>query len=380
MPIKIVVLYQVIMHYRLPFYERMQSDPDLDFTLLYGKGQPGTKLVNADISNKNIKALQIFTLRIPFSLQGGIKLPFSPFLFFTLIRLSPSVVFSEGSSSLINSTQAFLYAKIFRKKFIWWSLGKLEGKEYSGVRKVINKWEKIIERGADAIFTYSSQGAKYFSFRGVKEERIFVGVNVLDTKRKLEEIDKWSGVATNKLSSIDQSFKICFIGTLASSKNIELLIDAVELLRKNERDVQLHVVGDGPHARMLNDYVNNKGLTSFVIFHGRINEGASVVLGQCDIMVLPGLGGLAICEGMLNGLPVITGKADGTEKDLVDDSNGKVLSDISVKSLYETIVDYVDDPYLVKIKGEESLKKITTTYSFDNYYKSFKNALKYVLK
>lgn len=368
--IKIVCLYQVIMHYRLPFYERLCGNNDFDFLLLYGRGKKDSKLNNTDLSKSPLKShsKQMFDLRVP--------LPFTPFLFFELIKRSPDVVFSEGSSSLINSSIAFIYSKMFRKKFIWWSLGKLEDKRYTGIRGIVNKWEHFIELNSNAIFTYSTFGKKYFIERGVKEEQIFVGVNVLDTDRKLKELEKFKHE-----NIIDKSsFNIGFIGSVAKNKNIEVLLDAIGLLNK-EFDVKLHIIGDGNHLSNIVQYTKeDKKLKDKVIFHGRINYGASKILKDCDVLVLPGLGGLAICEGMLCSLPIITGKADGTEYDLVSSENGFILEDISKEKLVEKISYLINNPIICKKMGEASFNRITNELAFSNYVKAFDEAIRYVVK
>lgn len=378
--IKIVVLYQVIMHYRIPFYERIANDEKFDFTIFFGNEDKGTKLVNANILDTKIESKKLFSFRIPFKTNNGTnKIQISPFLFFELLFYSPQIVFSEGSSSIINSSVAFIYAKIFRKKFVWWSLGMLKNREYTGLRKWINKWEKIIENNSDAIFTYSNQGKNYFLERGVQNQRIFVAVNVLDTNKKLSEIQEFKD--RSSYTDFENFFNISFIGSITKEKKLELLIDTFEKFnQKYPNKGKLHIIGDGIHLPEIKKYVKGKALDSLIIFHGRINRGANVILQHCQVMVLPGLGGLAICEGMLNALPIITGTADGTELDLVDETNGFVLSKLTESILFEKIELLFLKPLLRMEMGEKSFEKITTIYSFDNYYKMFEQAIRFLTK
>ncbi len=355
--IKITCLYQVVMHYRLPFYKKISEDLDYEFKIIHGRGKKGSKLINTKQLDSTIHTIELYDFRMP--------LPFSPTLFFRLIRDNPDIVFSEGSSSLINASLAFLYSKIFNKKFVWWSLGILNNKQYKGLRKLINKWELLIERNADAIFTYSTKGKEYFINRGVKPSNIFVAVNVFDTEAKLKEIERtFQEGYLNK-----NNFNLGFIGTIQKTKNLELLVDVVEKLNKKYGNIKLHIIGDGEHLNDLKNYVGNN---QDVVFHGRMNYGASKVLSNCNIFVLPGLGGLAICEGMLNKLPIITGNADGTEYDLVDDSNGFVIENLNIDTLSEKIEFlYMNRDVLNEMK-QNSFKKITTELSFENYYSVFK--------
>lgn len=364
---KVVCLYQVVMHYRLPFYNRISRDKDIDFTLIYGNGKKGTKLVNTNTQNITFKHKELNDYRIP--------LPFTPKLFMELVRQKPDIVFSEGSSSLINSSIAFIYSKIFNKKFIWWSLGALKNDKKKGVRKIISLWENVIEKKSDAIFTYSTQGYNHFVKRGVNPDKVFVGVNVFDTSLKLNEINET--YEKDYISKIP--FNIVFIGTIQKTKNLELLIDVVHEMntKYGENSVNLHIVGDGEYLKTLKEYSK---ISSAIIFYGRINEGSSKILKNCDIMVLPGLGGLAIVEGMLNSLPIITGCADGTELDLVDENNGAIIENMNFENLYNKIDYYYNNLEILDKMAENSFYKITNKYSFNNYYNVFKQMINFVNK
>src|SRR5690606_22831898 len=158
--------------------------------------------------------------------------------------------------------------------------------------------------------------------RDVKPERIFVGVNVLDEKNKLLETKD----SAERGFFWSNKFNVVFIGTITKEKKIETVIDAISKLNNGKVDFVFHIIGDGPYKNDLQLYIQkNIQNPGSIVFHGRINKGAGEVISKCDVMVLAGLGGLAICEGMINGLPIITGKADGTEFDLVDSKNGFVI-------------------------------------------------------
>ncbi|WP_339698165.1 glycosyltransferase family 4 protein [uncultured Marixanthomonas sp.] len=377
---KLVVLYQVIMHYRLPFYEKIAEDDLFDFDLFYGAGIPNTKLKNTSFSHTNIKSKKFFTIRLPFKTNNSKgAMPFYPFLFFRLIIANPKVIFSEGSSSLINASIAFLYAKLFGKKFIWWSLGKLKNRQFKGIRRQVKKWEIFIERRSDAIFTYSTQGENYFISNGIPKEKIFIGVNVLDTNKKLKEIKEYQNNTVNY--SFQNYFNICFIGSITKSKNLDVLINVLSQFNKKYNNIgRLHVIGDGEYLEEIKNKTTKIGVAKQVVFHGRINKGASSILQYCDIMVLPGLGGLAICEAMLNKLPVITGIADGTEHDLIDDTNGFILENLNEEILLEKVSYLYTNEKIRKEMGRQSFEKITGIYHFDNYYQHFCNAVQYSLK
>jgi glycosyltransferase involved in cell wall biosynthesis len=289
----------------------------------------------------------------------------------------PDIILTEGSSSLLNASIVFIYSKLCNKKFIWWSLGMLEGRRYSGIRGLIGRWEKVIEQNSDAIFTYSSAGKRYFISRGVNSEKIFRGINVLDTQRKLAEIKNFVSVSDHNIDS--SKFNVAFIGTITKEKNLTMLLQAVRLFNAHFKDtIVLHVIGDGDYMPLLKENILSLNLEQQVVLHGRINSGASTILSQCKVMVLPGLGGLAICEAMLNRMAVITGIADGTENDLVSENNGFIIKNIDDKKIAEKLLIFYQDNALLERFRNESFNLITGKFHFDNYYQNFSDAVEYV--
>src|SRR5690606_12479119 len=143
---------------------------------------------------------------------------------------------------------AFVYSRLFKKKFIWWSLGKLKNKKYKGIRNWINKWERYIELKSDAIFTYSNQGKQYFLSRGVDASKIFVAVNVFDTHAKLIEIE--NEYIENYIDR--QFFNVAFIGTIQKTKKLDVLIETiVELNKRYHEQFRLHIIVDGEYLEEL---------------------------------------------------------------------------------------------------------------------------------
>ena len=77
-----------------------------------------------------------------------------------------------------------------------------------------------------------------------------------------------------------------------------------------------------------------------IFFVGKIIDGISKYFLQSDVFVLPGLGGLAISDAMIHGLPVIAGKADGTEIDLVTNETGFLHEELNVDILVEVFITF----------------------------------------
>jgi glycosyltransferase involved in cell wall biosynthesis len=168
---------------------------------------------------------------------------------------------------------------------------------------------------------------------------------------------------------------VAFVGAIAKTKRLELLINAVVRLRNKHDDVVLHIIGDGEYLQVIKEYTFSLGLDDAVVFHGRVTEGLNVLLSRYQVLALPGLGGLAIVDGMISSLPIIAGMADGTEKDLVDENNGFVTDAMTEDFMYAKLSLLYDNPNLIKRLGDNSFLKITRDYSFGNYISVFRKCL-----
>lgn len=73
--LKIICLYQVVMHYRVPFYERLSADDSFSFKLFYGQGEKGPKLTNAPFDKQEINVEELRDFHVGQS--------FAPSIFFT---------------------------------------------------------------------------------------------------------------------------------------------------------------------------------------------------------------------------------------------------------------------------------------------------------
>lgn len=371
--IRLLCLYQVMFQYRVGTYEAISKLPDVKFELWHGKDVSGSKMKN-DKGMVSFRHKQLPSWRLPIKTNNGASSqPFFPFLFFRLIANNPDVILAEGASSIISLSVAFLYSKLFRKKMILWSMGALAGREYKGVRGFVQRWIRHIERRVNALFVYSTQAENYFIDEGVDRKKIFKAINVIDTNAKLSSLKRSCPIEK------ESGFNVAFVGAINKTKRLDLLVDAVSDLAHKYGDVKLHIIGDGNYIQTIKDYVSNVGLENLVEFHGRVTDGLNELLSRYQVLALPGLGGLAIVDGMVSSLPIISGLADGTEKDLIDESNGFVTDNMTKDYMVEKLTILHDSPNLVNLLGENSFRKITEEFSFDIYIGIFNECLKFVM-
>lgn len=373
--IRVTVLYRVIQHWRLPMFEYLSRYEDIDLKILYGADFKGTKVISAEnIKTVNAKKLPTIKITKKFGYDSKRCMPFCPTLFFELLFNKTDVVITEGKSNFANAIQGFLYAKLFRKKIIWWGLGRLQNHSSTSKKE---KLIQYIEKKCDAHIVYSSVGKNFYEFIGYPKERIFVAVNVVDTNKIFKII---STPEYRKIKNKKNGFNILYVGAITKNKKVDILIDAFYEFSKTHDNSTLYVVGDGDFLPKIMSRVENDNVQN-IVFTGQLIEGVQNYFAIADVFVLPGLGGLAISEAMAYGVPVIASIGDGCEVDLIDTTTG--FRDVSLNK--DKLVEYLDilyqNPELLrkmKIASQEKiLKKYNVNTYIENIYKAIQSVNKY---
>jgi glycosyltransferase involved in cell wall biosynthesis len=123
--------------------------------------------------------------------------------------------------------------------------------------------------------------------------------------------------------------KIVCIGELKEQKRLDVLLQALAQLNDHPA-IEVDIIGEGPYKSRLVALAQELGLGKSVHFLGGIFDTArkAEIFQASALCVLPGRGGLVIQELMSYGVPVICGRADGTEADfIVTGENGVMLDD-----------------------------------------------------
>jgi glycosyltransferase involved in cell wall biosynthesis len=376
---EVVILYRVIQEWRLPIFNRLSEIFRLK--VFFGPDFKGTKIVSSQ-KQRLFEAKEVYSLRLKGKSKNDMfAMPLSPFLIFNLILSNPQVVITEGASNLFNAITGYVYCRVFRKKFIWWSLGTLNKRVHSGFRKKLNIIINYLERRADAIITYSEMGRNYFISIGVKKERIFVATNVIDTDSKLREMEHLDVSGIYKAAHQNSDFNILYVGALTKTKKVDNLIIAFSKLEQKYRDkVKLTIIGDG-NMRFDLEALAQQLRVKNIEFKGKMFDATSHFFLGADVFVLPGLGGLAVSEAMTYGLPVITGIGDGCEKDLIINwKNGVVDENLNEISIYEILEKIINEPQLLAYMKEQAKKTILEFININTYIENIVNAVNSVQK
>ncbi len=379
-PLRVVLVYRVLFHWRTPVFRRLASQPGIDFVALYGADFPGTKVVSgSDLSG--FRSHRLATLRLPVpEPTAPVQMPLSPNLPLRLARLRPDVILTEGGSNLANDILVFLYAWISRTPVVWWTLGELPATGPPSRSQRIFRWiVRSMERRSAALLGYSSLATRYFDRQGYPKEKQFKAVNCVDTDRVFEEIRRLRDDADSLRTELDLDgkFVLLYVGAMAASKRLEDLIDVYARLRPRYESLRLVMVGEGVHRASLQEHAQRVGAGD-VLFTGQIIDKVSAYFLLGNVFVLPGLGGLAISQAMAHGLPVVATQADGCELDLVrDGENGFLVPVGEVAELEARIESLIRDPERTAAMGERSRTIIENELNIHTYMENVVRAIRY---
>jgi len=113
---------------------------------------------------------------------------------------------------------------------------------------------------------------------------------------------------------IDEIVRILFVGRLAKSKGLDVLIEAFRKINDKGK-YELHIVGSGE----MQVYIQNSKIKG-LIYHGHVDDDELLrIYKKCDIFVFPSIGdifGLVVLEALASGEYVIV---DKTLKGVFDD-------------------------------------------------------------
>jgi len=186
-------------------------------------------------------------------------------------------------------------------------------------------------------------------------------------------------VSLKEKYNIKTKYILLFVGRLIEVKGVEYLIDAVEIVSKELRDLKLLIVGTGNLERKLKEKVRKLNLSSYVSFLGGVrHENLIDYYNICDLVILPSIVdrygqteslGMVILEAMSCGKPVIASNVGALPEVVKDGYNGILaipgnLTDIADKIM--KMLKKMDRNLL-----EKNARRTAEEYSWSNIGKEY---------
>ncbi|NDV46035.1 glycosyltransferase [Paludibacter sp. 221] len=227
-----------------------------------------------------------------------------------------------------------------------------------------NRMNKIVFVSHDAMKQFNT----VFNIEESIEQKVIY--NLIDVKA-IQEYDEILDVKKKR-------FTICSVGRLTEVKSFDKLINVVALLKDNDYDVDVWLLGDGTLKKELEQQVKRMSLEDNIYFLGFKNppyaymKNSDVFVSTSQVEGFP----LVLCEALSLGLPIVSTKTTGPVELLLDDEFG-VLTKHDEGSIFEGLRQLIDDEKKREYYSEQALKRASSLFDIDKtmneIYSLFKN-------
>ncbi|MCQ3937583.1 MAG: hypothetical protein DPW18_11130 [Chloroflexi bacterium] len=347
---------RVLPGYRVPFFDLLATHCEGGLSLFAGYARPEEMIVDGQTQiAKRVEAgnLHLFNGRFYLCHQRGFV--------DWLTDWNPDALIVEANPRYLSTSAGIKWMHARGRKVIGWGLGSppLSG-PWSGFRQM--RRIQFLSR-FDALLAYSQRGAEEYAALGFPREKIFVAHNSVSSTPNFP--------MPNRPLTFDLRPTILFVGRLQARKRVDLLLRACAELGTNPR---LLIVGDGPERAALESLAGNV-YPSAEFIGAKHGADLKPYFQQADLFVLPGTGGLAVQEAMSYGLPVIVAKGDGTQDDLVRESNGWQIEPDDYGALVSAMKNALSDMARLRRMGKESFRIVSEEINIQKMAEAFVRAL-----
>lgn len=239
-----------------------------------------------------------------------------------------------------------------------------------------------IFRRAQSLHTVSDSTIKTLKEYGLQQP-----VTVFNNGTNFEKVEVTSmEMELFKASlQIHNTHALLFVGQLIWQKNIKLIIDACNILKKKRVPFKLLFVGKGRDEKAIKRYVKKIGLSSDIIFVGRVSDiqTLSKFYQLASLLLLPSRydnDPLVVKEAAIHHLPSVVPLDSYAAEKIRHQVNG-YLCELKPIKLADLIKEILNDPEALSSVGKnaqktlaypwsETLKQLLQTYQkiISNYY------------
>ncbi len=167
------------------------------------------------------------------------------------------------------------------------------------------------------------------------------------------------------------TLRLLFAGRLVKQKRVDILIEAVKILNRQNADVHLTIAGDGPLAADLKKRI--RPTENNIDFIGLVpRENMSALYRNHHVIIAPSEAegmSISVLEALFHGLYTITTAVSGNT-DLLKNSALGSLSEPSPEAFAEAIMQYMQHPPSSE-KREEVYEKLVNIHRWESIVKTY---------
>ena len=189
---------------------------------------------------------------------------------------------------------------------------------------------------------------------------------------------------TRRLMITARPYQFIYVGRLVFYKNLEVIIKAIGIVRKEFPEVKLIIIGVGPHKKLLDELIKNLNLESNIQFTGYVDAEEKVrLLAESSALLFPSLCegfGLVILEAFSLKRPVLVSNIRPMSDIVTHEENGYVLDPHDEKEWAEHLLKITKNPLEAYMMGKNGNKLLAKSYNQESMYQKIISMYNEVLK
>jgi glycosyltransferase involved in cell wall biosynthesis len=252
---------------------------------------------------------------------------------------------------------------------------------------IIKMLSLLLKISADKVIHISLTTKKHFKINsGVSDTIIYEPVNLEKFNpdkiphEKIRELKKDFGIR-------DEEIIIGTVGNLTWVKGYENLIEAVAIVSKKYKNIELLIAGkildtQIEYYQRLKKLVSSFGLNKKVNFLGWRTDTPEI-LSLMDIFVLPSImegTPISILEAMSMKIPVIASDVGGIHEQIIDGETGILVSPNEPSEIALSILNLLESSKKRKEMGDKARKLARKKFSIESCAKAHKKLYREVLR
>lgn len=332
--------------YRVPIYELIARDPELEATVIFcAAREPGRKSDVPPLRFPNVVLKEQWRARGDRHVHNNID------VFGHLRRLNPDVVITDGFYP--TCLYAALYAITHGKALIQRTDGTLEserglGWKHRAIRRLAYRWSQA--------FLGASQGSRrLFESYGIAARKIFEFPLCVDNARYAPRLEQ------------SKRYDLLFCSRLVDFKRPLAAIDVAEATaRKLGREVSLLIVGSGALEEAVRERAAAARRANVTVQGFAPQADLPDLYRSASVFLFPTQfdpWGVVVNEACAAGLPVIATPQAGTAGELVLDEVNGYVRELDVDTWADCAVRLLSNPHLRARFSTRSLE-LVSRYNF----------------
>jgi len=275
-----------------------------------------------------------------------------------IIEISPDIVHAQGTF-VPYSTAAALIRNRFPTLLTVHGVAAMDTAYYNGIKKVLSELiqiphERYVVSAIPNLIVVAPQIREIIS--GMTNSRIHMIPNGMDL-RNFENISP---------QSIGWP-SIFYVGRLHKEKGVDILLDAIPLIRESYPSIKAYIAGSGPEEARLKQKAKENNIDECVRFLDYISEEEKYsMLKSADVFLLPSrfdYGPIVLPEAMACGIPVIASNIGGIPFLIEDEHTGLLFKSENKSDLAGKVIQMLDNNEL-RIKIIKAAKNKINDFSW----------------